>query len=150
MELEDQDLLPSLNSFHRYLCSLDYYTDFKDKLNTVNNSVETKDEEGAPVAAVGEKIKLKFESPWDYIKEWEEMFLIEAKAQIIRGGITEKLDTDEFLLKNIEPNDSFFIMTLQCKQNKGNAYRIYDFVIFAKEEVHDKLNHRSKNPRTLT
>jgi hypothetical protein len=59
MELEDQDLLPSLNSFHRYLCSLDYYTDFKDKLNTVNNSVETKDEEGAPVAAVGEKIKLK-------------------------------------------------------------------------------------------
>ena len=135
MEVEDLDQLPSLTSFHKYLCSLDYYTDFKDKLSTVNNSLETKGEETAQQEGVGDKIKMKFDTPWDYIKEWEEVFLIEAKAQIIRGGATEKLETDEFYLKGIESDETFFIMNLQLKENKGNTYRMYDFVIFAKNDV---------------
>lgn len=132
MEAEDLDQLPSLTAFHRYICSLDYFADFKDKLDTVNNSLELKEEDRVQV---GEKIKLKFDTAYEYIAEWEEMFFLEAKAQIIRGGITEKLSSDDFFLKSVESDDAFYIMTFQLRENKGNTYRIYDFCILALEEV---------------
>lgn len=132
MDFEDGDILPSLTPFHRYLCSLDYYTDFKDKIDTVNGGLETRDEvkEG-----VGEKIKMKFDNVYDYISEWEEMFYLEAKAQIIRGSITEKLLYDDFSLKSVESDDAFYIMTFHLREDKGNTYRIYDLCVLALHDV---------------
>jgi rRNA maturation protein Nop10 len=150
METDDTDNLVSLTPFHRYLCSLDYYSDFKDKITTINNSIETKDEDVAaqPQPIVGEKINLRFESSYEYINEWEEMFLLEAKAQIIRGGATEKTSHDDFFLKSIEADDTFFIMTFKLKPPAAGLYRVFDFVVVAKEDVETThpARYSSRNP----
>lgn len=151
METEDNaDLLVSLTPFHKYLCSLDYYSDFKDKITMVNNSLETKEEEKEAMKEpiVGEKIKSTFETCYDYINEWEEMFLLEAKAQIIRGGTTEKTDTDDFFLKSIEADDTFFIMTFRIKPPAAGSYRVFDFVVIAQTDVRFSYKARcsSRNP----
>lgn len=146
MDTEDNDIVVSLTPLHKYLCSLDYYSDFKDKLTMVNNSIETKEEEKAANAepVVGEKISLKFENCYDYINEWEEMFLLEAKAQIIRGGVTEKTSSDDFFLKSIEADDTFFIMTFKLKSTSQSTYRVFDFVVVAKDDV--RAIHPARNP----
>lgn len=132
-DTEEQDDLPA---FHRYLCGLDYYADFKDKRDTLNENIELRDDEQKPSkASIGEALPLAFESPYDYINEWQEVFKIEAKAQVIHSGIAEKAVADEFLLKSIEAEDSFFIMTYRLKSPGGTNYRIFDFVVVAKDNV---------------
>jgi hypothetical protein len=151
METEESgDILVSLTPFHKYLCSLDYYSDFKDKITMVNNSLETKEEEMASMKEpiVGEKISLKFDTCYDYINEWEEMFLLEAKAQIIRGGALEKTETDECFLKTIEADDTFFIMTFKIKPPAIGTYRVFDFVVLAKSDV--SSTYQARNPARNT
>lgn len=137
---DHSDLLPSLNALHKHLCSLDFYKDFKDKLDTLNANLETKDDGNADaptktsVLAAGEKIKMRFETVEEYEQEWNDVFMIEAKAQIMRGSTTERQSVDDFLLKGIVIDKPFYNINLELAQNQGNTYRFYDFVVLAKSD----------------
>lgn len=140
-DAEDHD---DLAAFHRYLCSLDYYADFKDKQDSLNENMELRDQAEKPSkTSEGEALPLTFDTPYDYINEWQSVFKIEARAQVIHSGLAEKMTADEFLLKTIESEDTFFIMTYRLKQAGGANYRMYDFVVVAKDNV--RPSHAARN-----
>lgn len=47
-------------------------------------------------------IPLSFESATNYIEEWEKLFYLEIKAQIIRSAISESEPTETYFLKEGE------------------------------------------------
>jgi hypothetical protein len=134
MDFEILEALPSLTPFHKHLCSLNFYKDFKDQTSILSQNIETKDDQ-PQTSVVGETLSESFDTPYDYIREWEEVFLIEARAQIIRGSFSEKQQVDKVFLKGVELEDIFYIMDFNIQELKGTTYRVFDFVLLAKTDV---------------
>lgn len=145
--MADGDELEQLSNLHRYLCSLDYYTDFKDQKDSLNENLELREEDAkSSKAAMGQALPLSFDTVYDYLNEWQEVFRIESKAQIIHSGMTEKESPIEFLLKTIEVDDTFYIMTFNMKKPSPSNFRVYDFVVVAQSNV-DHLHLARSTPR---
>lgn len=135
--------LPSLNPFHEKLCSLDFFKDFKDDYGDLASELEQRDfkedekktDEPMELEKAGEEAKkdvvmdrmaqnevvlhnmpLSFESSTNYIEEWERLFFLEIKAQILRNAVSECETPETYFLKEGEWEDNFFIMTLAPKE----------------------------------
>ena len=78
--------LPSLNRFHEYLCSADYYNDFNEDI--VNPEI---DPEKGPVTTTDQlqTVPANFDDTNEYLKIWEPLFFLEANAQIKKGEKAE-------------------------------------------------------------
>lgn len=114
MDFEILEALPSLTPFHKHLCSLNFYKDFKDQTSILSQNIETKDDQ-PQTSVVGETLSESFDTPYDYIREWEEVFLIEARAQIIRGSFSEKQQVDKVFLKGSSWKTYFISWTSTSK-----------------------------------
>jgi hypothetical protein len=71
--------LEQLYKFHDYLCSLDYYQDFKEELYAPE--IEDKRQE-VEVKPKLREIPLTFDTVEAYKAAWQDLFFLEAKAQI--------------------------------------------------------------------
>ena len=99
-----------LDSFQKYLCSLNYFTDFKEDNDLVNKNMETDENEIKRHASQLENQKEKEElSPVpiafmdieEYIKIWQNLFFLEAKAQIMKAKFLEVFSNNSNNSKNI-------------------------------------------------
>ena len=93
--------LPPLTKFHIYLCSLNFYNDFIEKpLNVEEDNpqmIQTQE-----VATI-KHIPLQFDSYDEYIKVWEKLFFIEARAQILKARYNEvDMIISSFVYINLE------------------------------------------------
>ena len=100
MQIQKQISTPhsiGLDSFQKYLCSLNYFTDFKEDSDLMNKNIETDENELKRSASQQESIKDKelssvpitFMDIEEYIKIWQNLFFLEAKAQITKAKFLE-------------------------------------------------------------
>lgn len=78
--------LTPLNKFHEYLCGLNYYTDFNED---IYNAEVNEEEEDAKIPEELPEVPLTFENVDDYIRVWQSLFFVEAKAQIKKEELVE-------------------------------------------------------------
>lgn len=77
--------LPPLQKFHEYLCSQDFYRDFREDLN----EAEADDDDNLKLKNDLKEIPLEFDNGEEYTKAWEQLFFIECKAQILKAKASE-------------------------------------------------------------
>lgn len=87
----------SLDNFQEYLCLLNYYKDFEEENDIINVAMET-DENAKKIEETKEikeidrdlyAIPMSFYDAKEYIKIWQSLFFLEAKAQILKAKILE-------------------------------------------------------------
>jgi len=78
--------LAPLHKFQQYLCSLNYYEDFKEELF---NPELDKNQEKKETPNELQEIPLTFENADEYIRIWKSLFFVEAKAQIKKAEALE-------------------------------------------------------------
>lgn len=84
-----------LDLFQKYLCSLNYFTDFKEDSDLFNKNIET-DENQLLKSQPAEKkdlnlapVPVSFMDIDEYTKIWQNLFFLEAKAQILKAKFLE-------------------------------------------------------------
>ena len=84
--------------FQKYLCSLNYFKDFKEEGDLVNKNLETDENELKKSISTTENIAkekelspvpISFMDIEEYIKIWQNLFFLEAKAQIMKAKFLE-------------------------------------------------------------
>lgn len=86
-----------LDSFQKYLCSLNYFTDFKEDSDLMNKNLESDENALKKDILLQENLKDKelfpvpitFMDIEEYIKIWQNLFFLEAKAQIMKAKFLE-------------------------------------------------------------
>lgn len=87
----------SLDNFQQYLCVLNYYNDFEEEKFIINVRQET-DENADKIEEKDIKINRDedlckvpnaFTDMKEYIKIWQSLFFLEAKAQIVKAKFLE-------------------------------------------------------------
>jgi hypothetical protein len=87
----------SLDNFQQYLCVLNYYKDFEEEKYIINVRQET-DENAEKIDEKNLKINNdedlckvpnSFTDIKEYIKIWQSLFYLEAKAQIVKAKFLE-------------------------------------------------------------
>ena len=76
--------LAPLHNFHTYLCSLNYYEDFKEEIYNPEVEKEPKPQNTLTEAEELEEVPLTFENAEKYIRIWRSLFYVEARSQIKR------------------------------------------------------------------
>lgn len=88
-----------LDLFQKYLCSLNYFKDFKEEGDLVNKNLETDENElKKSISSTAENIAkekelspipISFMDIEEYLKIWQNLFFLEAKAQIMKAKFLE-------------------------------------------------------------
>lgn len=86
----------NLEPFQKYLCKLNYFTDFKEDSDLINKNPETDENELKRHSSQNEiaskelvPIPNSFMDMEEYIKIWQTLFFLEAKAQIMKAKFLE-------------------------------------------------------------
>lgn len=88
--------LPSLVPFHKKICLLDFYQDLKDEYPNIKESLERRNEDETTTVNQPDELKdlkevsLTFSGTSEYTEEWERLFMLEVKAQLLRSALSEK------------------------------------------------------------
>lgn len=91
----------NLEAFQKYLCRLNYFTDFKEDNDLMNKNPETdendlKKHSSQQISENSNKelvsIPNNFMDLEEYIRIWQALFFLEAKAQIMKAKFLEVLN----------------------------------------------------------
>lgn len=146
--------LPELDSMYFTLCTWDYYKDLVEE-NVVTNHIEedkiweeirgtskediTQPDNKTQVTPL-ERIPIKFSNSEDYIKTWLSLFFYEAKAQITRSKLTEKDDSEKFILNFVkfEEKKKFFTFELIRQFSRSINYSNGDLILIHRLPIEEE------------
>ncbi len=124
--------LAPLHKFHQYLCSLNYYEDFKEELFSAElDNGETAKKINPDL----QDIPLTFENADEYIRIWKSLFFVEAKAQVKKAEKLEAESPEIFLLKACDEGDGFVTFSIMRKEYSSVNYGTHDLVLISLKSV---------------